>query len=382
VESKGLTESRKLDHIKAVLERRVESDEETLLDDVRIIHNSLPEVNLDEVSLEKDFCGKTLKAPLMITGMTGGHPETAEINRNLAVLAHEYGIALGVGSQRAGIEDPRLAETFSIARRAAPDVFLVANIGAPQLAGGYTLREIKKAIEMIDADAIAIHLNPAQEAYQIEGEPYYAGIISRLAEIIDSIDIPVIIKETGNGLSGELVRELYGLGFKCFDVSGLGGTNWVKVEVVRAAMRGQKPLPAGRLADYWGNPTAIAVIEARNAAPHSYIIGSGGIRDGFDAARAIALGADIAGVALPVLRSLLLGGLEKAREYLESVLYQLKTILYLTGGRRVTDLWRAPLVIHGRLLEEISVRGINTHEYLRRTRLEPLRVQRWRNTQT
>ncbi len=382
MEGKGLTESRKLDHIKAVLERQVESQEKTLLDDVRIIHNSLPEVNLDEVSLEKDFCGKTLKAPLMITGMTGGHPDTTEINKNLAILAQEYGIALGVGSQRAGIEDPRLAETFSIARRVAPDIFLVANIGAPQLAEGYTLGEIRKAIEMIDADAIAIHLNPAQEAYQIEGEPYYAGIISRLASIIDSIDIPVIIKETGNGLSGELVRELNGLGFKCFDVSGLGGTNWVKVEVVRAVMRGQKPLPAGRLADYWGNPTAIAIIEARNAAPHSYIVGSGGIRDGLDVARALALGADIAGVALPVLRSLLLGGPGKAREYLESVLYQLKTILYLTGGEKVTDLWRAPLVIHGRLLEEISVRGINTREYLQRTRLEPLRVQRWRNTQT
>ena len=381
MEDKGLTESRKLDHIRAVLERRVESSEGTLLDNVRIIHNSLPEIDLDEVSLEKDFCGKILKAPLMITGMTGGHPDTTEINKKLAILAQEYGIALGVGSQRAGIEDPRLAGTFSIARKVAPDVFLVANIGAPQLAKGYTLREVRKAVEMISADAVAIHLNPAQEAYQLEGEPHYAGIISRLVEIIDSINTPVIIKETGNGLSMELVRELYKLGVRCFDVSGLGGTNWVKVEVVRAVMRGQSPLPAGRLADYWGNPTALAIVEARTAAPHSYIVGSGGIRDGLDVARAIALGADIAGVALPVLRSLHLGGLGKAKEYLESVLYQFKTILYLTGARRVTDLWRTPLVIHGRLLDELTVRGINTREYLQRTRLEPLRVPRWRNTQ-
>ncbi len=370
------TKDRKLDHIKAVLERNVESLFPTLLDDVRLIHNSLPEHDLDDVDLSVDFCGRRLNAPLVITGMTGGHPDVAKINKDLATIAEKYGLAMGVGSQRAAIENRSLAYTFSIARQAAPNTFLIANIGAPQLSKGYGIQEVLRAIEMIDADAIAIHLNPAQEAFQLEGEPYFSNIIEKIIKIIDEINIPVIIKETGNGLSKEIIKILYNIGIKCFDVAGLGGTNWVKVEVIRAEMRGNTPLPAGPLADYWGNPTAVSIVEARDAAPASYIIGSGGVRTGLDAAKVIALGADVAGIALPILRALIRGGLRGAEKYVSSILYQLKTVIFLTGGIRTSHLWRAPVAITGRLLEELSQRGINTQDYLYRRRLYPLRVRK------
>jgi len=374
------TMSRKLDHIRAVLERDVEARESTLLEYTRIVHRGLPEVDLDDVSLDVEFCGARLKAPIMITAMTGGHPETANINRSLARQAARLGIAIGVGSQRAAIEDPSLAYTYRVVREEAPNAFVVANLGAPQFARGYGVREARAAVEMIDADALAIHLNPGQEAYQVEGDPYYEGVIAKILEVADNLGVPVIVKETGTGLSMEDVHTLYRLGVKCFDVAGLGGTNWIKVEVVRAQMRGAKPRPAGPLADYWGNPTAIAIIEARTAAPQAHIVASGGIRTGLDAAKAIALGADVAGVALPALRALLKGGEEALADYLDSIIYQVKTAIFMAGGRSPADLWRAPLTAWGRLVEEAAARGINLNEYILRGRLEPLRGRNWKGT--
>ncbi len=371
----GETSSRKMEHIRMVAEAGVESRESTLLEYVRIVHNPLPEIDLDDVDLTTSFCGtsKKLRAPLMITGMTGGHPDVAWINRELASLAEEMGIAFGVGSQRAAIEDPGLAHTFSIAREAAPSTVVVANLGAPQLSRGYGVREARRAVEMIGADALAIHLNPGQEAYQDEGDPYYSGVLERIIEIADSLDVPVIVKETGTGIPGEVIRLLYRSGVKCFDVSGLGGTNWIKVEVLRSKKRHGAPLrPAGPLSDYWGNPTAVSIVEARLAAPGGYIIASGGVRNGLDAGRSIALGADMAGVALPVLRALLSGGRNSARRLLESIAYQLRTILFMTGSKRVEDLWLAPIVVHGRLRGELESRGVDVDWYTLRGRVEAL----------
>jgi len=371
----GDTASRKLEHLRMVASGGVESRESTLLEYVRIVHRAAPEVNLEDVRLDVDFCGVArLRAPLMITGMTGGHPDVAWVNEEVARAAEELGIAVGVGSQRAAIEDSRLEETFRVARRAAPNAVLVANLGAPQLALGYGAREARRAIRMIDADAIAIHLNPGQEAFQDEGDPYYRGVVERIAEIVDAVDVPVIVKETGTGLSREVVRELRSLGVKCFDVAGLGGTNWIKIEVLRSSRkRGGRPLkPAGPLQDYWGNPTAIAVVEARVAAPDAYIIGSGGVRNGLDAAKVIALGADIAGVALPALRALMAGGRDGLRTFLESVILQLRAATYMAGEEWVLGLWRAPLTMWGRLREELEQRGIDVDRYLAVRRLEAL----------
>ncbi len=370
--SHGETSARKIDHIRYTVERDVESREGTLLDYVRIVHNPLPEVDLESVSLEKDFCGRTLAAPLMITGMTGGHPDTARINRLLGSIAEELGIAVGVGSQRAAIEKPELAYTFRAIREGAPTAFVVANLGLPQLAQGYGVEEAVRAVEMIGADALAIHLNVGQELYQVEGDTRFAAL-QRIIDISESLGVPIIVKETGAGLSAEAVRLFYRLGIRCFDVSGLGGTSWIKVEAVRAGSSGYRS--PGEIADKWGNPTALAIVEARNAAPGAYIVGSGGIRTGLAAAKALALGADVAGVARPVLQALVRNGPDAAKSLLETIIYNIKTIILMSGGRRVEDLWRAPLTIWGRLAEEMRGRRIDPHEYIARTRLLPIMVR-------
>jgi len=368
------TSSRKFEHVKLVASSKVESSESTLFEFVRLIHNPAPGLDLDDVDLSVSFCGgRRLRAPLMITGMTGGHPDVAWINESLAMVAEEFGIAMGVGSQRAALEDPSLSESYSIARRVAPNAVLVANIGAPQLVRGYGVGEVLRAIEMIDADAVAVHLNPGQEAFQDEGEPSFRGVLERVVDIASRIDKPVIVKEVGTGLSREVVAELYNAGVKCFDVAGLGGTNWIKAEVLRSKARHGTPLkPAGGLDDYWGNPTAIAVVEARVVAPRAFIIGSGGVRNGLDVAKVIALGADIAGVALPALRALINGGYESLRKLVSSIIYQVKVAVFLTGGRSVRDLWKAPVAVHGRLREELELRGVNVSEYIREYRLKAI----------
>ncbi|MEB3787773.1 MAG: type 2 isopentenyl-diphosphate Delta-isomerase [Desulfurococcales archaeon] len=397
----GQTISRKLEHIRMVLEAGVESAESTLLDNVRIVHNPIPELDLDDVDTSIDFCGgkRRLRAPLMITGMTGGHPDVTLINKYLAEAAARHGIAFGVGSQRAALEDPRVVESYRVAveaRKKYGDLVIVANLGAPQYAramggGRYGLRQAIEAVDMVEADALAIHLNPGQEAYQDEGDPYYAGFLEALQEIIDGVSVPVIIKETGTGLSMEAVRTLRRMGVKCFDVSGLGGTNWIKVEVLRSKKKHGAPLkPAGPLADYWGNPTAVAIVEARLAAPDAYIIASGGVRNGLDVAKSIALGADIAGVALPALRALLAGmigdtgisseiadrGLARLDRLLASMIYQVKTALFMTGSRRPRDLWTARISVYGRLREELETAGVDVYDYIYRGRVNGLL---WRN---
>jgi isopentenyl-diphosphate delta-isomerase len=347
------TKSRKLEHIRVTLERDVEARESTLLEYVRVVHNPMPEIDLDEVDLSVVLFGKRLEAPLMITGMTGGHPDVKWINAALARVAEKHRIAIGVGSQRAAIENPALADTFSVVRENAPSTVVVANLGAPQLARGYSVEEAARAVEMIEADAIAIHLNPAQELFQREGDRWFRGVYAKIAEIASQLDVPVIVKETGTGIPGEVAAQLHAVGVDCIDVSGLGGTNWVKVEVIRSGSG-----DAGGFQDYWGTPTAVAVAEARAAAPRTCVIASGGIRTGLDASRALALGADIAGVALPALRVLLKSGEDALDSYIAGIKRQLKAALLLTGSRNLQEYWLKPIVIHGRLADELRARGI------------------------
>nr|MEB3860294.1 type 2 isopentenyl-diphosphate Delta-isomerase [Desulfurococcales archaeon] len=331
------TQRRKLEHIRMVVSSSVEALESNLLDMVRIVHEPLPEIDLDEVDISVRFCGgKKLKAPLMITGMTGGHPDVERINGDLAEIAEKHGIAMGVGSQRAAIEDPSTARTYRIARERAPTTVIVANLGAPQLSRGYGVREAEEAVSMLEADALAIHLNPGQEAYQDEGDPFYSGVLGKLVELSESLKTPIILKETGTGLSRKTVRLARAAGIKCFDVAGLGGTNWIKAEVVRSKAKHGKPVkPAGPLSDYWGNPTAISIVEARLAALDSFIVGSGGIRNGLEAAKAISLGADVAGIALPALRALVNSGKQALDELVSAIIYQVKTVAFMTGSKTV-----------------------------------------------
>ena len=359
------TEERKLEHIDIVVNENVQSKESNLLDYVRFVHNPLPENDLDSIDLSKDFCGSSLDAPLVITGITGGHPEAEKINDSISKVVNKFNIAMGVGSQRAAIENPKLIHSFSIVRENAPHAFLIANIGVAQLNKGYSIKELEKAIDMIKANAIAIHVNPGQEAYQDEGDTNFSNLISKIEEINEKISVPIIIKEVGNGLNKELIKVLRSIDIKCFDVAGLGGTNWIKTESIRSRKKHGYPLKEpGKLADFWGNPTALSIIEARMGAMDSYIIGSGGIRDGLDAAKAIALGSDIAGMAFPILKILKIEGEKGLENYIKKMIYQLKTVIFLSGGKNVYSLWKSKITIWGRLRDELLIRGIEPNEYL------------------
>ncbi len=359
------TKDRKLEHIDIVVNENVQSRESTLLENVRFVHNPLPEHNLDNIDLSKDFCGHLLSAPIIITGITGGHPEAEKINDAISKIVNKFNIGMGVGSQRAAIENPDLIHSFSIVRENAPNAFLIANIGVAQLNKGYGIKEFIKAVEMIKANAIAIHLNPGQEAYQDEGDTDFSNLISKIEEINDQLNVPIIIKEVGNGLNKEIVKELRSIGIKCFDTAGLGGTNWIKTESIRSRKKhGIALKEPGKLADFWGNPTALAIIETRISAIDSYIIGSGGIRDGLDAAKAISLGADVAGMAFPILKILRIEGDKGLENYIKNVIYQIKTSIFLSGGKDVYSLWNVPLTIWGRLKDELLMRGIEPNEYL------------------
>ena len=349
-------EYRKLDHIDIVLGRSdVEGPVPTLFNCVFIPHQAAPEIDLEDVSLKVNFLGKELEAPLVILGMTGGAPGTEKINRALAQVAEEFRIAVGVGSQRAAIENSSLRYTFSVVREIAKDVPVIANIGAAEVLK-YGVGVVEEVAEMIDADAVAIHLNLAQEAVQPEGTPRFKGIIDVIADAARSIGVPLIVKEVGNGLSYEVVRKFYDVGIKYFDVGGAGGTNWVMVEKYRAIKQGNsvKRLIAEHLVE-WGIPTAASIIEARNVSNDLTIIGSGGIRTALDALKALRLGADLVGIARPLLIAY---KSKTLREYIKSFTKALAIAFMLSGARSITELRTKPVIVTGILSEWIRSRGL------------------------
>ena len=316
---------RKLDHIRICLEKDVEAGSAGF-EMVRLAHRALPELNLDEVNTEIEFLGKTLEYPLIIEGITGGTKEAEKINRDLAEISQELGIGFGVGSQRIAIEDKALESTFEV-RDIAPDILLIANLGAIQLNNDYGLDECKKAIEMIDADALALHLNPLQEAIQPEGERNFSGLIEKVNEISSKLDKPVIAKEVGSGISHEIAAQLK---VDAIDVGGSGGTSWSLVEGYRANQE-----EIGRTFAGWGIPTADCIREVSGNVP---VIGSGGVRSGLDAAKAIALGADCVGIALPVLKAYSADGTKGARDFLDRFITELRIAMFLTGSGAVGEL--------------------------------------------
>lgn len=364
------TRNRKIEHIDIVLSRRVRGPRTTWLEYVDLVHNPTPEIDFEEIDISIDFLGKRLLAPIVITGMTGGHPDTRDINGALAEAAERYRIGIGVGSQRAALEDPSLENTFSVVREKAPTTLVIANIGAPQIVRGFSVDKIIRAIEMIDADAIAVHLNPSQEAIQPEGEPVYKGLIKKLEEILRSVNRPVIVKETGCGLSMESVKRLREIGVRYFDVSGSGGTNWVLVEMYRAEMRENSlKRDIARDLSEWGIPTAASVVETRYAAPDSFIIGSGGLENGLHVAKTIALGADVGGMAYPFLEAYFSRALDT---FVKRVIHEIKTVLFLTGSKNLREFIQKPIVIRGSLRVWMKERDIKRIDYeeIRRLRRE------------
>ena len=344
---------RKLEHLLICENYDVEfKDKATGFEDIELIHNVLPEIDKNEIDLSTSVFGKKLDSPLFITAITGGHPAAKEVNRQLAIAAENNGIALGVGSQRAACEHPELADTYSVVRENAPDCLLVGNIGAPQL------NLAQKAVEILDADILAIHLNPLQESIQPEGDLDARGYTDLIEKITDTVDIPVLAKETGCGISAESAKTLVEAGVDFIDIEGAGGTSWAAVETYRADDR-----YLGEIFWDWGIPTAISTVEVTNAV-NVPVISSGGIRTGLEAAKAIALGADAVGMALPFLKNS--ASQEALNTFINRFNDSLRIAMFLVGANNIEELKQSNLVIRGKTREWLNERGINTKIYSRR----------------
>jgi isopentenyl-diphosphate delta-isomerase len=360
------TENRKLEHIRICLERDVESTIPTGFDDITLIHNAIPEINLEDVELQCTFLGHTLQAPLIVTAITGGHEEALPINQHIAQAVESLGLAMGVGSQRAAIEDPALAASFSITREKAPTAFLIGNIGAPQLSLGYDAKEAKIAIEMLQANALAIHFNAAQEAIQPEGEAHFSGVLHQIRQLTKTLSTPIIAKETGAGFHSGNAQLLVKAGVQALDVAGLGGTSWPAVEAERAKTEDAMKATLGHWFTNWGIPTAVATYDVAQSIPSIPVIASGGIRTGIDIAKAIALGAKIGGIALPVLSPAMLNT-KAVERYLETLIQGLKASMFLVGATTLEQLANAPLVIKGATRNWLELRGYDTQDLAKRS---------------
>ncbi|MCC7129041.1 MAG: type 2 isopentenyl-diphosphate Delta-isomerase [Anaerolineae bacterium] len=332
--------ARKSDHIRINLEEDVRSGLTTGLGRYRFQHRALPELDLEAVNLSQELFGRKLAAPILISSMTGGTEEAAAINRRLAQAAQQTGVAMGVGSQRAAIEHPELAGTFQV-RREAPDVLLFANLGAVQLNYGYGVDECRRAIEMIEADALILHLNALQEAVQPEGDTRFAGLTQRIEQVCRDLTVPVIAKEVGWGFSEADVRLLADAGVAAIEVAGAGGTSWSQVELHRAKTDSQKRLAAAFV--NWGIPTSEAILEVRRAAPQMTVIASGGLRSGVDVAKCIALGARLGGMASPFLKAAAVS-VEDTIQTIQELRWEIQVCMFVAGAGDLNSLQQLTLI--------------------------------------
>lgn len=331
---------RKTDHLEIVLDgERSRSRLQAGFDALRFIHCALPEMDLDEVDLSTTFLGKALRAPFLISSMTGGPDQAERVNAHLAEAAQELGIALGVGSQRIALEAEGTAGLSLDLRRRAPDIALYANLGAAQLVKGYGLNEARRAVEMIGADALILHLNPLQEAIQEEGDRDWRGVLGRIEALARGLSVPLIAKEVGFGLSADVARALVDVGVAALDVAGAGGTNWALVEGERG--NGPTRAVAEAFAD-WGIPTAAALAQVHGTCPGVPLIASGGIRNGVDAAKALRLGADLAGQAAGTLEAAMVST-EAVVAHFSTLIRQLAVTCFVTGARDLAALRRVAL---------------------------------------
>lgn len=320
---------RKAEHIQLALDERLQLGGH-FFDEYAFPHEALPEIDLAEIDTTATFLGRRLSAPLLISCMTGGTEEATRINRHLAIGAERTGIAVGVGSQRKALEDPRHAASFAI-RPHAPSVPILANLGAVQLNYGFGIDECRRAVEMIGADALVFHLNALQEAIQPEGQGNFTDLIPKMAAIAAQLEVPVIVKEVGCGISGTTARRLAESGLRIVDTAGMGGTNWARIEAHRA-----DDVEIGERFAGWGVPTPESIRQLREI-PGLTIIGSGGIRNGIDAAKALALGADLVGMAYPFLRAATESA-DRVVATIERAVRELKICMFCSGSRTIRDL--------------------------------------------
>ncbi len=333
------TSARKADHIRINLEEDVRSGLTTGLERYHFIHQALPELDLAAVDTRVQWFGKTLAAPLLISSMTGGTAAAREINRTLAAAAQASGIAMGLGSQRAAIENPALAPTFRV-RDVGPDILLFANLGAVQFNYGYGVDECRRAVDMLGADALILHLNALQEAVQPEGDSNFSGLLKKIEAVCRALPVPVIGKEVGWGISEQAARQLASAGVAAIDVAGAGGTSWSQVEMHRAKTETQKRVAAA-FSD-WGIPTADAIQNVRRAAPSLLVVASGGLRDGVDAAKCVAMGASLCGLASPFLKAAAVS-LQATTEVITELERELRIAMFAAGAGNIAQLQSTPL---------------------------------------
>ena len=329
------TQTRKADHLRICLEEDVQFRAQTNgLECYRFTHCCLPELNRSEIDLTTTFLAKKLGAPLLISSMTGGTQKAKTINYRLAEIAQNYKLAMGVGSQRVAVENPDLDHTFAV-RSLAPDILLFANLGAVQLNYSYGFEQCLRVVETLEADALILHLNPLQESIQLNGDTNFRGLLDKIEILCNKLPIPVIIKEVGNGISGIIAQQLISAGVSAIDVAGAGGTSWAKVESERAENFLQRRL--GKTFADWGLPTAECISEIRSLDSNIPLIASGGLRNGMDVAKAIALGADIAGLAFPFLQAASQSS-EALEDLVELLIAEITTILFCTGNANLFNL--------------------------------------------
>jgi isopentenyl-diphosphate delta-isomerase len=327
--------SRKEEHLRICLEEDVRPQGLTTgLERYRFVHQALPELDMERIDLRTEFLGKELRAPLIISSMTGGTPSAEAVNRRLAEAAQVLGVGMCVGSQRAALEEPRWASTYQV-REQAPDVLLLANLGAVQLNESYTVEHCQKAVEMIGADALVLHLNPLQEAVQPGGDTCFSGLLHKIEAVCRSLPVPVIVKEVGYGLSGGVARVLIEAGVSALDTAGAGGTSWSEVERRRTTDPGRGQV-AAQFSD-WGIPTTESILRVREAAPEVPLIASGGLETGIDVAKCIALGANLAALAWPLLRASLRSS-QAVIDTLEPIIQVLRVAMFCIGAPNVAAL--------------------------------------------
>ena len=336
------TQTRKADHLRICLEDDVQFRNLTNgLDKYRFDHSCLPELDLSEVDLSTKFLEKDLSFPILISSMTGGTEQAKMINCRLAVAAQKYGLAMGVGSQRIAVENPDVAHTFAV-RSLAPDALLCANLGAIQLNYTYGIDQCLRVVEILEADALILHLNPLQECIQPHGDTNFKGLLAKIKQLCQQIEVPVIAKEVGNGISAAMTTKLIDAGVAVIDVAGAGGTSWAKVESERAENNLQRRL--GKTFADWGISTADCIVQIREQYSNLPLIASGGLRNGMEIAKAIALGADLAGLAFPFLQAAAESEVA-LDELIELLIAEIKTVLFCTGNANLAELKRSQSLI-------------------------------------
>lgn len=361
------TPGRKLDHVRICLNRDVQARQITAgFGDISLVHQALSDIDLEDVDTSASLLGHKVSTPLVISSMTGGVEEAISINKALAEAAEEMGVPISVGSMRAAIENSEMAHTFKMVREICTTTMVIANVGAIQLARHGPSFGVS-AVEMIEADALAVHLNKLQEGVMVGGETSFSGVSTALAGLVEKLDVPVIVKETGAGISSADAIALKSLGIKCIEVAGAGGTSFAAVEYFRALEQASEKNQKLALSFWdWGIPTVASLVETHSSTDIE-VICSGGVRTGLDASKALTLGATCVGVALPLLRKAN-AGIKAVKEWISSFNDELRLSMFLVGASSTGEMMKCPIVITGLMRNWLSSRGIDVDAYARRKR--------------